>query len=209
MRPLVLAACAWLLAFASGCIVWNSHLEPGVADFPASLEDARKAPIRLLVRVIEPKAGGAEGGLRVSPERSERLAALITQADIVSEAATDLALGEGRLDVLLHEQPLGSPALALVTALTVGVVPYFGGRRVEASAELFDTEGRKVAEWQGAAEVRMVGHLFFLAGWNLDALHRLQDDALRGIVVRLAAEQHRLTEVARPPHGNVRTVTSR
>jgi hypothetical protein len=205
MRALRFGALALLLSATSGCVVWHSHLEPGVAGFPASLKDARHAPVRLLVTAAVPNTNPKEQAKQPwkrSSKDATRLVELVTEAGICSEAGTEMALIEGHLHVQLRERGLGNPGFAMLTAATVGLVPYYGGKRVTAEATLKDAKGRVRAEWTAVAEARLVGHLFFLTGWNLDALKDLRDNALRGVVVQLATEQRRLVETARPGAGD-------
>lgn len=201
MRPLLLGSLAALLSLASGCIVWTSHLEPGVARFPESLHDTPRAPIRLQVvadQPVESDNPSQSVETTATDQDAARLAELITEAGIVSEAGTTLALFDGVIRLKLSEHPLGEPGLAVLTALTLGVIPYYGGRRIEATATLVNANGEQQCTWTAAAEARMFGSLLFVAGWNLDALNDLRDNALRGVVVGLAREQRRLLETSHP-----------
>jgi len=213
VRPLLTALLALCLGAASGCIVWHSHLEPGAANFPASLQGTPKTPVRLNVEVARPAPRAADRTAKqrwtIDAEATARLAELINEAGIVSEAGTDLGLVEGTLRVVLREEGLGHPGFAVLTACTAGLIPYYGGKRWTATAELRGSRGLVSADFTAAAEARLVGHLFFLTGWNLDALNNLRDDALRGVVVKLAREQRRFLEASRSAATNVRTAKRR
>lgn len=188
-----LAAVAGAALAGPGCLAWRTHLEPGVRDFPASVRVETPAPERLRVEAFVP--GADEDGapvLDASPEDTARLAALIQAANLVTDVSAHLAFADASLRVVLRERNLGRRWHAWLSACSVGVIPYWGARAVEAEAELRDAQGVLLAHWTSRAEAMAVGHLLLVAPWTPDVLPGLRADALRGVVVRLAGEIERI-----------------
>lgn len=182
-----LAVLALLAATAPGCLAWRTHLDPGVRDFPASVRAAEPAPLRLRVEVFE--VGADDDGkpvLDASPEDTVRLAALVVEANLVEDVSAHLAFADASLRVVLRERNLGRRWHAWLSVCSVGLVPYWGARAVEAEAELRDREGTLIERWVSRVEAMAVGHLLLLAPWTPDVLPGLRADALRGVVVRCA-----------------------
>ena len=193
VRSAPILALALAATATPGCLAWRTHLEPGVREFPASVRAAAPAPLRLQIEAFVPATDeDARPVLDASPEDTLQLAALIQEANLVDAVSAHLAFADGSLRVAVRERSLGARWHAWLAVCTVGLVPYWGAHTIEAEAELRDRDGTLIERWTSRAEAMAVGHLLLLAPWTPDVLPGLRADALRGVVVRLAAELPRL-----------------